>query len=59
MKKTKKTLPQKVCIITNDNFSYNLNVDNQNISFICSWNAEYFKDHYEKLGYKVILKSRY
>ena len=44
---------QKVCEIINDKFSYILSVDNARIPFQ-GGNIDYFKKHYEQLGYKVI-----
>lgn len=44
----------KLCRIINDRFSFILEVDGQSIPFNGSWNAEYFKEHYLKLGYTII-----
>ena len=45
---------EKICIIR-DHYrgDYTLEVDDQEIPFIGDWNAEYFEEHYKKLGYKV------
>ena len=44
----------KECKIINDPFCYLLEVDDKQIIFHGGFAVEYFKDHYEKLGYKVI-----
>ncbi len=43
----------KKCIIVNSSFSWILKVDGKEINFQGSENAEYFKTHYETLGYEV------
>lgn len=43
----------KICKLVNDNFSYFLQVDGQNISFQGMGNAEYFEEHYKALGYTI------
>lgn len=42
-----------LCKIINDQFSWVLRVDGKEIPFQGLGNAEYFKEHYEKLGYEV------
>ena len=44
---------KRKCIIENAQFSYILRVDNQKILFNGSDNADYFEEHYKKLGYEV------
>ena len=46
---------EKVCTIVNGQFSYILEVDGESIAFNGSSSAEYFKEHYRKLGYKIHL----
>jgi len=48
---------QQICTITNSRFSWILAVDGYTIAFQGSYNAEYFKQHYSALGYKVIEKE--
>jgi hypothetical protein len=48
----------KTCKIINNLFSWILNVDNESIIFEDRVAQEYFKKHYEELGYKVIIKER-
>lgn len=43
----------KICRITNTRFSWILEVDGETIPFQHNWNAEYFKNHYQSLGYMV------
>ena len=43
----------KKCEIINGRFSWILKVDGQTISFQGMESAEYFKNHYEALGYDV------
>ena len=50
----KKNKVLKNCIIINGKFSWLLLVDNQEIFFSGFHNAEYFKVHYENLGYQVL-----
>jgi hypothetical protein len=45
----------KECKIINSRFSWILIVDGHSISFQGSENADYFKQHYENLGYSVIM----
>lgn len=45
------------CLIFNLADSWVLMVDNQNIPFTGSHNADYFKEIYTKLGYNVIIKD--
>lgn len=51
----------KLCVLTNGQFSWMLQVDGQTIDFDGYYNAEYFRDHYGDLGYTVIIEdgSRY
>jgi len=44
---------KKVCKLVNDRFCWVLKVDEQEIPFQGSSNAEYFEAHYKKLGYKI------
>ena len=43
----------KTCKIINGLFTWTLEVDGMNIPFNGSQYAEYFKSHYEALGYTV------
>ena len=43
-----------ICKITNDKFSWVLEVDKQTITFNGSDNADYFAELYTKLGYEII-----
>ena len=43
----------KKCIIENAQFSYILHVDNKDINFDGADNADYFEEHYKKLGYRI------
>lgn len=45
----------KKCKIINDRFSYRLEVDGRSINFDGGNNVDYFKEHYESLGYEVEL----
>lgn len=45
----------KTCKITNDSFSWRLEVDNKIINFNGSDNAEYFATLYHELGYDVMM----
>jgi len=45
---------KKECIIENGQFSYILHVDGHGISFQGAYAADYFRQHYQKLGYKVL-----
>lgn len=45
--------PLKKCKIVNGKFSYYLEVDGRTINFDGGSNADYFKEHYESLGYEV------
>jgi len=47
-------MSDKLCIIHNGRFAYELIVDNENIAFQGFSAALYFKKHYTSLGYKVI-----
>ena len=49
-----KTCTIRDCIIRNGMFSYQLEVDGKKIPFSGGYAAEYFKEHYTSLGYKVI-----
>ena len=44
----------KTVILTNEEFSWTLRVDDHFISFQGAVNADYFEDHYRALGYDVI-----
>jgi hypothetical protein len=44
---------EHICLLTNDKFSWLLEVDNQKICFQGSHHADYFANHYRKLGYKI------
>lgn len=48
-----KTESTKKCIITNDKFTWILDVDGKKMYFTGTDAAEYFKDLYESLGYEV------
>lgn len=43
----------KLCELVNGQFSWFLRVDEQDISFQGAYNADYFAEHYKKLGYTV------
>lgn len=43
-----------ICEIINDKFSWILKVDNREILFNGSDNAEYFAELYTKLGYEIV-----
>lgn len=47
-------MTEKVCILHNARFSWVLKVDNQNVLFQGSYNADYFEEHYKQLGYKIV-----
>jgi uncharacterized protein YmfQ (DUF2313 family) len=49
----------KKCQIINSKFSWILKVDDEEIAFQGSRNADYFKKHYESLGYKVEIISQF
>lgn len=49
---------QPVCKIINDHFSYIMDVDGHLIPFNLCASAEYFADHFEGLGYKVVYDKR-
>lgn len=49
---------KKTCHIINDRFSYILEVDEQQIPFQGSHNAEYFEKHYLNMGYDVKYTDR-
>lgn len=46
---------EKICKITNGTFSWILEVDGKKITFNGFDAAEYFADHYKKLGYVVVI----
>jgi hypothetical protein len=48
---------EKLCIIKGECFCFTLIVDEQEISFQGRWNVDYFKRHYEELGYTVKLEG--
>ena len=43
----------KTCKLVNDKFSWIMYVDDEIIAFDGSYNAEYFANHYEDLGYTI------
>jgi uncharacterized protein YmfQ (DUF2313 family) len=43
----------KTCKLINGQFCWSLIVDDQNINFVGSANADYFEKHYSDLGYKI------
>ena len=45
---------EKECIIHNGRLTFELIVDDNKIEFHGSYNADYFEEHYNNLGYKVI-----
>jgi len=47
----------KVCKLTNGRLSWLLEVDGMRIPFTGMEVAEYFADHYKKLGYEIIMKD--
>lgn len=50
----------KICRLINERFSWILAVDGQEIPFQGGHNVDYFKNHYEKLGYTVeVVYSQY
>jgi uncharacterized protein YmfQ (DUF2313 family) len=48
------TKNERICKITNDKFSWVLEVDKKTINLLGSDNADYFAELYAKLGYKII-----
>lgn len=50
---------KKKCVIRNRPLSFILEVDNKQIGFSGSYNADYFKDHYRDLGYEIELVDEY
>lgn len=46
-------MDEKICKIINESFSWVLKVDEREICFQGAHNADYFEEHYTKLGYKV------
>lgn len=44
---------RKLCVISNKQFSWEMKVDGESISFQGHENAKYFQKHYEELGYVV------
>ncbi len=52
MKKPLNEVP--VCLIDNATFSWVMRVDGMMIPFSGGDIAEYFADHYKKLGYKIV-----
>jgi len=48
----------KECVITNEQFSWVLKVDNFKIPFVGFTCADYFEEHYKKLGYTVVREDR-
>ena len=47
-------MKKKICKLTNDKFSWVLEVDEHTITFNGSDNADYFAELYSKLGYEII-----
>lgn len=50
-------MKNKECILFNARFNWFLIVDGQEISFQGRHNADYFEEHYKKLGYEIIWKK--
>ena len=50
---------KQTCKITNGQFTWVMEVDNQVINFDLSENAEYFYKHYRELGYKMIIDDEH
>jgi uncharacterized Rossmann fold enzyme len=48
-----------VCKLINGQFSWILEVDNRKVLFTGFDNADYFDNHYSKLGYQVIREDHY
>ena len=42
-----------LCVLVNDQFCWLLIVDNHEIAFQGSYNADYFEHHYKSAGYEV------
>jgi hypothetical protein len=49
---------EKICIITNGQLFWELEVNGKSISFQGDDSAEYFRDHYNSLGYKLEFKEQ-
>jgi hypothetical protein len=47
-------MKKKVCKLTNDRFTWVLEVDGEQIAFTGHSNAEYFAKHYSELGYEIV-----
>jgi len=52
--KLNNNMKEYICKITNDKFSWVLEVDRQTITFNGSNNADYFAELYTKLGYEIV-----
>ncbi|MFA5398482.1 MAG: hypothetical protein WC346_20890 [Methanogenium sp.] len=48
----------KTCLLINEQFSWVLQVDNFKIPFMGFTCADYFEEHYKKLGYTVIREDK-
>jgi hypothetical protein len=48
----------KTCLLINEQFSWVLQVDNFKIPFTGAACADYFEEHYKKLGYTVVREDR-
>lgn len=44
---------EKICRLINSGFSWAMYVDGKVIRFNGKWEADYFAEHYEGLGYKI------
>jgi len=49
----------KVCVISNECFTYLLKVDGMKIAFQGIIALDYFERHYKELGYEVIMEDNY
>lgn len=52
-----KEMVKKICKITNAQLTWILEVDGKKIAFSGFDNADYFEEHYKKLGYEVIREN--
>ncbi len=50
-------MAKKVCKLSNKELNWVMSVDEREISFEGYFNAVYFKEHYEGLGYEVIINQ--
>lgn len=53
----RKSIKKKLCEIINSQFCWILKVDGVEIPFQGYDYADYFKEHYKKIGYKVVFKE--